>query len=39
MWNQTYGMNRLIPANEEDKKFATEVLKYKWRAGTNRHNG
>ena len=25
--------NRLIPANEEDKKFATEVLKYKWRTG------
>ena len=25
--------NRLAPANEEDKKFATEVLKYKWRAG------
>lgn len=25
--------NRLIPAKEEDKKFAMEVLKYKWRVG------
>ena len=25
--------NRLITAKEEDKKFAMEVLKYKWRAG------
>ncbi|WP_106831883.1 golvesin C-terminal-like domain-containing protein [Parabacteroides pacaensis] len=25
--------NRLAPAKEDDKKFATEVLKYKWRAG------
>ncbi len=23
--------NRLVKANEEDKKFAMEVLKYKWR--------
>lgn len=25
--------NRLAPAQESDKKFATEVLKYKWRVG------
>ncbi|MCD8183384.1 MAG: xanthan lyase [Bacteroides sp.] len=25
--------NRLAPAKDEDKKFATEVLKYKWRVG------
>lgn len=25
--------NRVAAANEEDKKFATEVLKYKWRVG------
>lgn len=25
--------NRLAPAQDEDKKFATEVLKYKWRVG------
>lgn len=25
--------NRVAMANEEDKKFATEVLKYKWRVG------
>ncbi len=25
--------NRLVPAKEEDKKFAMEVLKYKWRVG------
>lgn len=25
--------NRLAPALDEDKKFATEVLKYKWRVG------
>ena len=25
--------NRLAPAREEDKKFAMEVLKYKWRVG------
>ena len=25
--------NRLAPALEEDKKFAMEVLKYKWRVG------
>lgn len=25
--------NKLIQANEEDKKFATDILKYKWRVG------
>ncbi|MBP6065560.1 MAG: xanthan lyase [Bacteroides sp.] len=25
--------NRLVKANEADRKFATEVLKYKWRVG------
>lgn len=25
--------NRLIESNENDKKFATEILKYKWRVG------
>lgn len=25
--------NRLTPSNEEDKQFAMEVLKYKWRVG------
>ena len=28
MWD-----NRLAAADEADKKFATEILKYKWRAG------
>lgn len=31
--------NRLVKANEEDKKFATEVLKYKWRVGQAARNG
>lgn len=31
--------NRLVKANEEDKKFAMEVLKYKWRVGQAARNG
>ena len=31
--------NRLVKANEEDKKFAMEVLKYKWRVGQATRNG